>query len=305
MRPSQIAVRILKPIRPITGRLVYWTMPPGFQSVIRAYLDRAGLNAYTPELKAILDRNREFYNRHEGERCFILATGPSINKQNLKLLEGETCIAVSNFFVHPDYAIIKAHYYCIAAYHPPITEEAWQSWLTEMSRGTGKATMFFSLADRERVERNCFFANRKVHYLKFGEKQDMLVSHGIDITRAVLGPQSVPVMALQLAIYMGFCQIYLLGCDHDNLLHFGISTHFYAEDEHAMVRTGYDEWARLDMQKELQAYVRLWQQYKAIRQVASDKSIKIYNATPGGLLDVFPRVKYESLFEKNINESRD
>lgn len=303
MQPLHIARLVTKPLMLIAGRLAHWTIPPGFQAILRSHLNRVNSNTLTPELRAVLQRNREFHSLHTGGRCFILATGPSIKQQNLKLLESETCIAVSNFFVHPDYAVIKPRYYCITAYHPPITEEAWQSWLAEMSKGTRSATMFFSLTDQERVERKGFFANRKVHYLKFGERQDMLVRHGVDITRAVLGPQSVPIMALQLAIYMGFRQIHLLGCDHDNILHFGTSSHFYTEDKHAMMRTGYNEWDGVDMELLLTADARLWQQYKAIRRVAGDKSTKIYNATPGGLLDVFPRVNYESLFEKNISGS--
>jgi hypothetical protein len=95
---------------------------------------------------------------------------------------------------------------------------------------------------------------------------------------------------------MGFKNIYLLGCDHDWLLHLGTSQHFYEENQHALVRAGYDEWAGVDLGVQCQKYVRLWQQYRALWQIARRKSINIFNATEGGLLDVFPRKSYESLF---------
>ena len=38
-------------------------------------------------------------------------------------------------------------------------------------------------------------------------------------------PQSVTAMACYAALYMGFSEIVLLGCDHDWILHLDTSTH--------------------------------------------------------------------------------
>lgn len=249
---------------------------------------------------AILDKNAVLSNRHQGERCFILATGPSIKKQDLTLLRDETCIAVSNFFVHPDYATIKPRYHCIAPYHPPITEEAWQIWMAELSAGVGDATMFFGLSDLERNTHNGLFVDKDAHFLDFRGTWESTRAKGVDLTRRIPGPQSVPVMALLIAIYMGFRSIYLLGCDHDWILHFGNSTHFYNEHEHALNRNSYNEWAGSDFGSECRAYVNLWDQYKEIRGIVKLLSIEIYNATEGGVLDVFPRSAYEMIFSGDV-----
>lgn len=246
--------------------------------------------------QSILENNRIFYNKHQEERCFILATGPSIKKQNLKLLAGEICIAVSNFFVHPDYNAIKPRYYCVAPCHSPITEEAWQVWMKEMAQGTLDATMFFGLSDQRRVEANGYFANRLLHYLAFGTSEEVLdsmIDSGGDISSTVIAPQSVSVMALTIAIYMGFRTIYLLGCDHDWLCHMHESKHFYEEKEHAMVRQGYNEWTSTSVEFECQCMLSLWQQYKILKYLAENKGTDIFNATGGGLLDVFPRANFE------------
>jgi hypothetical protein len=52
----------------------------------------------------------------------------------------------------------------------------------------------------------------------------------------VPSPQSVTIMALEVALYMGFKNIYLLGCDHDWILHLDTSRHFYEENQHVFVR---------------------------------------------------------------------
>ena len=37
--------------------------------------------------KVLIRQNRKFHNIHMGQRCFILANGPSIQKENLELLD--------------------------------------------------------------------------------------------------------------------------------------------------------------------------------------------------------------------------
>lgn len=277
----------------LAKELARWTVPRGFHDLAREWLisKRASSDGQlSDEERQVLDRNRELHNRHRGERCFILATGPSIKTQNLTPLRNETCIAVSNFFVHPDYLTIRPQYYCVAPYHLPITEEGWQTWMAEIAAGTAEATLLFWLADRERNGGDGRFRRRNVHHLAAGGAWDDLLANGVDLTRAVPGPASVPVMALMLGIYMGFTDVYLLGCDHDWILHLNESRHFYEESESALKRADYDEWSGTDLESQCRDYVGLWQQYKFIRRLTLGAGVHVYNATRGGLLDVFPRV---------------
>lgn len=243
--------------------------------------------------------NKKLYQRHPDQRCFILATGPSIKKQSLKQLAGENCIAVSNFYVHPDYPLLKPAYHCIAPYHPPITEEAWQDWLKDMAAKTGSSTLFFGLRDLERNTRGHFFDHRETFFLSFGASIEQLEAHGVDLTRLLVHPQSVTIMALYAALYMGFKEIYLLGCDHDWILHLDSSSHFYDEKQHVLNQNGYNEMFANGIDSYCRDYVELWRQYRTLGKLAQQKGIRILNATEGGLLDVFPRVQLASLFTKS------
>jgi len=245
--------------------------------------------------QSLLAANQSLYNRHARERCFILATGPSIKSQPLHLLAGENCIGVSNFFVHPDYAAIRPRYQCVAPFHAPITEEAWQTWLADMAIRTLDAEMVFMLPDVERNARKGYFGGRVVHHIQPGAPLSQLESQGVDLTRAVPSPQSVTIMALYAAVYMGFSEIYLLGCDHDWILHLNQSRHFYAESQHALNRDGYNEWFNDGIDSYFKDYVTLWSQYRAVGKAAGMRNARIFNATKGGMLDVFPRVELESL----------
>jgi len=247
---------------------------------------------------AILAENQQLRDRHAGQRCFILATGPSIKRQQLRVLAAEACISVSNFFVHPDYAEIQPRYHCVAPYHPPITEDGWQQWLGEMGAGTQGAELFFGMNDFDRNHSRGLFKGRDVHHLLFGGTLGQVEAHGIDLTRANPSPQSVTIMALYTALYMGFSEIILLGCDHDWILHVNASMHFYTEDQHALNRNGYNEWFGGGLDGYFRDYLALWSQYRAIAAAAEKRGVRIINATEGGLLDVFPRANLSTLISQ-------
>ncbi|WP_026841170.1 motility associated factor glycosyltransferase family protein [Citrifermentans bremense] len=249
----------------------------------------------------IVERNRELADRHKGQRCFILATGPSIKHQDLSPLEGETCIAVSNFFVHPLYPVLRPRYHCIAPFHHPLSEDAMQSWMDDLSRHVAdlpEVNLIFSISDVVRNMQNDRFSGKQVYFLDNNASLQEVLDHGLDLAEPVFQAQSVSIIALQAALYMGFSEIYLLGCDHDWLLHMYETRHFYDEEKHAFTRvSGKDiEWKDNDVEVECRSYINLWQQYKVLRRLAAAKGVAIYNSTEGGMLDVFPRVALGTLF---------
>ena len=291
-------IRLVRDIRVIEKALgtgekkVYESEKP-----IRQKLRRAGaIEPDAIERLQIVQANSRLKDRHAGQRCFILATGPSIKHQPVRQLAGEHCIAVSNFFVHPDYRAIRPRYHCIAPFHAPITEDGWQEWLKQASAATGDAALLFGLPDLQRNTRQGNFEQREKYFLNFSGSMEQLEAHGVDLTRILPPPQSVTIMALYAAIYMGFNEICLLGCDHDWILHLNTSTHFYDETQHALHRGGYNEWSAPALDTYFRDYMQLWKQYRALGQIAQRRGCRIINATQGGLLDVFPRMPFETIF---------
>ncbi|MCW3062148.1 MAG: hypothetical protein JWQ02_3969 [Capsulimonas sp.] len=284
------------------ARVGYWTVPAGVKHLITPVMrQKLARQMLSGEIRELLDRNNALRNRHAGERCFIIATGPSIQTQNLRPLANELCISVSNFFVHPDFVVIKPKYHCVAPYHAPITEEAWQAWLTELFEHTHQTKLFFGSSDRERNESNPHYRKDDAYYLRFIGGFGEILRENIDLTQILPFPGSVTVMALMLALFFGCKEIYLLGCDHDWLAHYKQSRHFYDEQQHVLNRNGYDEWADSEYEAQLRSMVNLWENYTSVRQYASTHSARIYNATNGGVLDVFPRVDYQALFPQSSN----
>ncbi|OHA26503.1 MAG: hypothetical protein A3C06_02915 [Candidatus Taylorbacteria bacterium RIFCSPHIGHO2_02_FULL_46_13] len=244
-----------------------------------------------------LKPNAELKNKFLGKRCFILACGPSIKTQDLKKLEGEFCISVSNFFVHPDFKIIKPEYHVFSESHAPITKEQMKAWLEDAERHLPEGQkVMMSVHDRSLSQEFKLLKKQRIYFYVFSQSQ-ISAESPIEYTKQIPLIQTVAHQAIYLALYSGAKEIYLVGCDHDWILHYGENRHFYAENESELTRTGLNQWGT-DLGTEFESYVRLWNIYKEIKRYATVREVLVMNATRGGLLDVFPRKNLDEVLNK-------
>lgn len=195
--------------------------------------------------KKLVANNVSLKDKHKGQRCFILGSGSSIKKENLKPLKNEVVFALNNFYVHEDFAEImsgsKDKYYLTAPIHKPQTEEEWKTWLVDMEKNIpNTATMIFGINNYQhnikyildkynlfkKHKINWYYASVNVaeHY-QFNKKD-------IDITNMVWQAGTASVYALINAIYMGFDEIYLVGMDHNYLCNSEKCSRFYKPGLH-------------------------------------------------------------------------
>ena len=252
----------------------------------------AGIGRYS----ALLKRNATLKDSAAHvKRAFILATGPSIQEQDLSVLKGEYCISVSNFFVHALFNEIKPAFHIFAGSHAPITPEQMGAWWQDTSKHLGdnrETKMLIHARDKVIQEKYNVFGGQEVFYYVDGGH------FPVDFTRQIPEMQTIVHVAMYLGLYLGIQEIYLLGCDHSWLLHYGKSMHFYKETQHSLARDNYSEWQEVkDIGNEFETHANLWKIYRSIRKELRNKTI-IYNATPGSLLDIFPRVDLEQALNK-------
>jgi hypothetical protein len=247
----------------------------------------------------VLSTNRALQDIHRGARCFILGTGPSINKQDLRPLRSEICISMNSFFLHKDYPTIAPQYHIASglALHPLIPLEVGVQWYREMEEKTGSATMLLNLLDHDTIQKYNLFRNHTVFFLDYRGEWNALQTVGIDAAKLLYPGQSVSIMAIQVAIYMGFKEIYLLGLDHDWILRLAerLPTHFYNPEESILEGSAEANWIGTNWKNELWCNWNLWDQYEKLKAFAEMKGVIIFNATAGGLLDVFEKVDYDQV----------
>ncbi|MGO6998100.1 hypothetical protein [Rhizobium leguminosarum] len=256
---------------------------------------------FSADVAKSLAENRQLAGLHAGQRCFILGNGPSVKGLDLSRLQGENVVTVSNGYLHSDFDKFQSRYHCVPqiTYGLMVSEDVIR-WFDEMHSYLGTAELFLSSTEAELVRRHNLFAGRTVRYLVLGDSFDDRRSEAVvDISQSVPRVESVPVMALMIAMYLGFKEIILLGVDHD---HFLSSSYQYAFD--LKVQKGMDVTANADgtlrtnRHDDFQTLARLWQQYRAIANIAKANGIRIVNSTPGGALDEFDRRPFQAWFEE-------
>lgn len=248
--------------------------------------------------KNLLKRNVLLQGKYDGKRCFILATGTSVKEQDLKVLAGEYSMSINNFFLHPDLSMIKPTWHVFPPTHDPITDTQAIAWFTEAEKRFPKEQKVFSaLTDKYLIDAHGFFKNRDLHYYLWGEK-DMSLYKEIRLDRSLPRTATNVHTAALIAIALGFKKIYLIGVDHDWLLHPDRKqNHFYNEEEDTLWKLGYrpETNQKPDLEWTFFNYQRLWKIHKQVKRIAETNGAEIINLSPTSMLDVFPKQKLEDV----------
>lgn len=115
-----------------------------------------------------------------------------------------------------------------------------------------------------------------------------------DISREIFNSSTGMYTAAQIAAYMGFTEIYLIGVDH----HFRVSRN--EKGEVVVDNTVKDYFSDRYNEDKDKLYIpnteRSTLTYVAMKSHCEKRGIKVFNATRGGKLEVFERVDFDSLF---------
>lgn len=252
-----------------------------------------------------------FKNKHSGERCFILGNGPSLNETDLSLLKGETVFACNAVFLLFDRLGWRPSYYtCVDSQVLPDRAAD----IEQMLRDNPSITGFFPTevqehgGDRTRHASRSLIADGPGRYF-FNEEAGCVDAlpdsmFSLDAATRVIQPHTVAITMLQLAAYMGFSEIYLVGCDMrysvpDTVRREGGA----ASTDPRLTSERDDDPNHFDPQyfgagrKWHIPNVILMREHFAIARKALERNgVIVRNATVGGDLDVFDRVELASLF---------
>jgi hypothetical protein len=158
-----------------------------------------------------------------------------------------------------------------------------------MHQGTLDATVFLGSSQEPLVRRANLFPGRDVTFVHM-DAGLIPNTRNIDISRGVVRVQSVSIMCLAIALYMGFREIYLLGTDHSSLWT-GEYQYCFERQNLVLKDPSIDGNGCVNhgLLPELQSHLHLWEQYQAMREIAGARGVRIVNLAQGSRLDVFPK----------------
>ena len=241
------------------------------------------------------------------EEIVILGNGPSLRKTiDLKSdwLLGHNLMAVNFAALTKDFLFLRPRYYILADGHffnsvdsDPNVGLLWKN----LNSVTWQMTLIIPSKFRQLVKPLLlnssgitlrFFNLTPVEGLK--PVAHKLFDFGLGMPR----PRNVLIPAIMEAIRLGYKKIYICGADHswtktldvdeENYV-ISIQPHFYEDndEEHKRVRETYKG---IKLHEVLESMTVAFRSYWEIKDYAKRRGVEIINATPGSMIDAFPKL---------------
>ncbi len=251
------------------------------------------------EDSVISSRNlAESANRYAGRRAFIIGNGPSLNKLDLTMLKDEFTFGVNSIFYNFDKMGFKPTFYVVEDRLVAQDRREEINSLTGMVKIFGKYMQKYHIQDKG----NVIWTNVIVDYLDYPG----FPHFSRDAAKCLWVGGTVSYLCMQLAYYMGFSEVYLIGFDHSYVIPSDAEmkgcvitsasddpNHFHPEYFGKGKRWNNPRTDRMEIA------------YERAKEAFEQSGRKIYNATAGGKLEVFERVDYDRLFDHSNHKKID
>ncbi|MCM1157446.1 MAG: DUF115 domain-containing protein [Bacteroidales bacterium] len=216
---------------------------------------------------------KKFYNKYSGESCFIVSMGPSLTAEDLNKIRYEftfgmnsICLKFEELNWYPTFYGIQDKY-------------VYEKIKNDVNKIDKIPVFVGSTIKSKEVHDNWIYFPLNSAYHDYEARIGRYFSKvSDDCYSVVYDGYSITYSLIQLAIYMGFKEIYLIGNDCN-----------YLGDKHHFVEYGYvDKNHKVVGNRMLAAYYDL-------AKYIENTDVKIYNATRGGMLEAFPRVDIDKM----------
>lgn len=225
-----------------------------------------------------------------GKRCFLVCNGPSLRAEDLTRIHNSGDISIAMNAI--------ARIYDQTPWRPTFLSLTDDIVFTKRNKEMCRlCECEYRFYDRSRYLRS-LNAKGKKFYLGFDESPQLLDNPVFDpeATKKMPSIGTSAYVCLELAVFLGIREIYIIGCDMSyavNITRDGKIYYNSTGKEHFYGRK--DE----DLKTSHVAPNPTWQleaAFDAAAEYAKKNEIKICNATRGGMLDSFPRVDFDTLF---------
>jgi hypothetical protein len=230
-------------------------------------------------LKKNLKLNLEYKDLHKGQRCFILATGPSLGElesHQIKALSNEVTLAVNSFYKVNSTKEITPNYYVL------MDDLYWSSWSNvfneiESHYSTRVPIFITDIRSRPFINNQKDFKDIFLYAKKY--PVDYIDS---DLSKNIFIGLNVVTTAILSAIYFGFKEVYIIGADYNAFCSQG-KGHAY-NDEEEISQSNYN------LAFYLKFYAICTEFHYLVSKYARKKGVKIINLNPNSLLDAYQKM---------------
>lgn len=276
-------------------------------SILSAFLFLTGVSN---QEKKSLARNIEFKDMYKDQKCFILGNGPSVKNMDLSVLVDEKVFTVNQFTRTKIYKEIKPSFHLWSDerfFKLNENDKGDMEILSDMKNAkisTSKPIVFYKISAKKMIEKYKLDSVLNIYYYSDNLIFDDKYKKEVDMCRSIPWFPTVVQYAIFFAIYMGFSEIYLLGCECSGILNFikekdnnsFINNYSYTyelnKNEQHNFRKAIEP--RTSAQEFIGHY-KVFKYYEYLIKYCRKHNVKLVNCTPGGLLDSIPRCEFKDV----------
>lgn len=233
-------------------------------------------------------RIEQFKDCHSGEKCFIIGNGPSLIGSDLNKIKksGIDSFACNEIFMCYGNVEWRPKYYFCSDVTGIVS-------VLDKKENASEAFSNCDFAFLRNMKESLYFSKKFKNVIVYNQiypENELSPEFSYDCSYYVYIGHTVMYVMLQFAIYMGYNEIYLLGVDHQfskERKSNGRVVNKNIQDHSEILKT--KNVLYFDIDKATAAYI-------SAKKNAESRKIKIYNATRGGMLDVFERIDFDELF---------
>lgn len=220
-----------------------------------------------------------FKNRHKGEDCFIIGNGPSLNVMDLTALSRYHTFGLNKIYLLFDKVDLDLNY--LIAVNKLIIEQSADVYQDL------PMTLFLNYKNARKI----ITKKDNIYFIYTGAKS----AFKPDITRRICEGATVTYVALQIAYYMGFKNVFLIGVDH----HFKVhgkpyeKQFIHGEDINHFDPNyfGNQVWQLPNLKASEFAY-------DLAKHFYLRDGRRIYDATVNGKLNIFPKIPFKEALKR-------
>lgn len=245
---------------------------------------------------------RKLKNKYIGQRCFLMGNGPSLNKTRLELLMEECVWGFNKIYRLFDRIAWRPKFYVTNDQRltQNISKEI-NVLINQLHESTFFFPDYFFPKEVNNNNGNVYW----YHEIPFNSQNcSKSILFSLDPSKYIVNTSTVTIAGLQLAAYLGFNPIYLIGCDTSYSI--PTTVNFENENTALLISTLDDDtnhfsnnYSGIGDKWSVPNVPLMVTQYMEAKKALEATNVKVFNATVGGELEVFPRVDFESLFIKS------
>ena len=243
-----------------------------------------------PFVKREIKKNIQFKDKHLGQQCFILGTGPSLNlltEKQISLLEREIVFGTNSLYKANVVSRLTPMYYSL------LDNLYWEQWSHTFKDVVNcyqekLPTFITDLRAKSLVEQS----NPMMRHIYVYSKKYPVDRMSDQLDKNIYAAMNVVSYSILAASYMGFKKIFLLGCDYNSFCTHGRG-HAYNDNSELSQ-------SRYNLAFYLRFYWITTEFHYLIEKLARSKGVEVINLTPSSLLDAYRKDSLDRVLEKII-----